>query len=138
MKKGILLSVIFLIAASAGAVYALAPQSLDAGLEQIVLYQVTDKMATAAPLTGVGMNGFKLAVGEEIIIFAKGIDKAGKEVAIWPTWKADKEVAVSVVEGRSKTIVVKALKPGTPLFITALYMTDEGKKVTGEVMGTVK
>lgn len=138
MRKGILISVIFLIAASPCAVSALATQSLDTGLEQIVLYQVTDKMATAAPLTGVGMNGFKLTVGQEIIIFAKGIDKAGKEVAIWPTWKADKELSVSVVEGRSKTIVVKALTPGTPLFITALYLTDEGKKVTGEVMGTVK
>jgi len=138
MKKGILLSVVFLVAASVGAVYARAPQSLDAGLEQIVLYKVDDKMATAASLAEVGMNGFTLAVGDEIIIFAKGVDKSGKEVSVWPTWKADKELAISVVEGRSKTIVVKALKAGSPLFITATYITDEGKKVAGEVMGTVK
>jgi hypothetical protein len=137
VKKGILLLVALGVVSFSG-VFALAAQSLDAGLEQIILYQVTDKAATAAPLTGVGMNGFKMTVGQEIIIFAKGIDKAGKEVGIWPTWKADKELAISVVPGRSKTVVVKALKAGTPLFVTALYMTDEGKKVTGEVMGTVK
>jgi hypothetical protein len=138
VKKGILLSVVFLCALAFSGVYAFAPQSLDAGLEQIVLYQVTSKTATSAPLTGVGMNGFKLTIGEEIIILAKGIDLTGKEVAIWPTWKADKELAISVVEGRSKTVVVKALKAGAPLFVTALYITDEGKKVKGEVMGSVK
>jgi hypothetical protein len=138
MKKGVILGTFLTLLVALSAVYALAPQAADAGLESIVLYQVTDKMATSAPLTGVGMNGFKLAVDQEILIFAKGIDKAGKEVPVYPTWKADKELSLAVVEGRSKTVVVKALKAGAPLFITALYLTDDGKKVTGEVMGSVK
>lgn len=134
MKNGILLSAVAVLLLS-GALYA---QSLDTGVEQIILYKVADKMATSAPLTGVGMNGFKLTVGEEMIIFAKGVDANGKEVAVWPTWKADKELSVSVVEGRSKTVVVKALKAGAPLFVTAFYITDDGKKIKGEAMGSVK
>lgn len=138
MRKGMVLSAILTIAAGLSLPYVVNAQSLDAGLEQIILYEVKDKMASSAPLTGVGMNGFKMAVGEEIIILAKGIDKAGKEVAIWPTWKADPELSLSVVEGRSKTVVVKALKPGAPLFVTAYYVTDDGKKVKAEAMGSVK
>ena len=134
MKNGILLSVATVLLLSG----ALVAQALDTGVEQIILYKVADKMATSAPLTGVGMNGFKLAVGEEMIIFAKGVDANGKEVAVWPTWKADKELSVSVVEGRSKTVVVKALKAGAPLFVTAFYITDDGKKIKGEAMGSVK
>lgn len=88
--------------------------------------------------TGTGITTFKLTVGEEIKVTAKGVDTEGKEVNIWPTWKADKELSILVVEGRSKTIVVKALKEGAPLFISAIYITDEGKKVKGEGMGEVK
>ena len=57
---------------------------------------------------------------------------------IWPTWKCDKELSVQVVEGKSKTIKVKALKAGEPLFITAIYIDDNGKTFKGEAMGTVK
>lgn len=90
------------------------------------------------PGTGPGMGTFKLTVGEEMTVTAKGVDSEGKEVPIWPTWKADKELSIRVVEGRSKTAVVKALKEGAPVFFTAVYITDEGKKVTGEAMGEVK
>ncbi|GAF78095.1 unnamed protein product, partial [marine sediment metagenome] len=63
----------------------------------------------------------------------------GNDVAIWPTWKADKELSIRVVEGRSKTAVVKAPKEyAGVLFITAIYITDAGKKVKGEIMGEVK
>ncbi len=117
---------------------ALNAQVLDKDLDHIILYKVTDMMATSAPLTGVGMNGFKLAVGDEMIIYAKGVDANGNEVAIWPTWKADKELSISVVEGRSRTVVVKAVKAGEPLFVTAIYKTDAGKKVTVDAMGSVK
>lgn len=87
--------------------------------------------------TGPGMSGFKLKVGEEITVTAKGVDDEGKEVPIWPTWKADRELSIRVVEGRSKTAVVKALKEGAPVFFQAIYITDDGKKVTGEVAGEV-
>ncbi len=112
-------------------------QSSDAALSQIVIYKVADKAATASSLTGTGINGFKLTEGEELILMAKGTTSDGKEVEIWPTWSCDKELSVSVVPGRSKTVVVKALKKGTPLFITAYYLTDGGKKIKGEAMGTV-
>lgn len=138
MKKNPILAALLFIIVALSPVFALAPQAADAGLDQIVLYQVTDKMATSAPLKGVGMNGFKLTVGQEIIIFAKGLDKAGNEVPVYPTWKADQELGLTVVEGRSKTVLVKGLKAGAPLFITAVYIKDDGKKVTGEVMGSVK
>ena len=88
--------------------------------------------------TGVGLTTFKLTVGEEMTVTAKGVDKEGKDVPIWPTWKADKELSIRVVEGRSKTAVVKALKEGAPVFFSALYITDDGKKVSGEEMGEVK
>jgi uncharacterized protein YpmB len=101
-------------------------------LTQIIIY----KGETSG--TGVGITTFKLTVGEEMTVTAKGIDENGKDVPIWPTWKADKELSIRVVEGRSKTAVVKALKEGAPLFFSAVYITDDGKKVTGEVMGEVK
>lgn len=101
-------------------------------LTQIIIY----KGEVAG--TGTGITTFKLAVGEEITVTAKGVDENGNDVPIWPTWKADKELSIRVVEGRSKTAVVKALKEGAPVFFSAVYITDEGKKVTGEAMGEVK
>jgi hypothetical protein len=88
--------------------------------------------------TGPGITAFKLTVGEEMTVTAKGVDEKGNDVPIWPTWKADKELSIRVVEGRSKTAVVKALKEGAPLFFSAIYITDDGKKVTGECIGEVK
>jgi uncharacterized protein YpmB len=107
-------------------------QEKSGALSQIIIY----KGDVAG--TGTGITTFKLTVGEEITVTAKGVDSEGKEVPIWPTWKADKELSIRVVEGRSKTAVVKALKEGAPVFFSAVYITDEGKKVTGEVMGEVK
>ena len=107
-------------------------QEKSSSPEQIIIY----KGETAG--TGTGMSSFKLTVGEEIIVTAKGIDLEGKEVPIWPTWKADKELSIRVVEGRSKTAVIKALKEGAPVFIEAIYITDDGKKITGIVGGEVK
>ncbi|OIN98502.1 hypothetical protein AUJ66_00925 [Candidatus Desantisbacteria bacterium CG1_02_38_46] len=118
---GILLGVMFMVALS----YA-------GELTQIIIY----KGETVG--TGVGISSFKLVVGDEMFLTAKGADAEGNDVPIWPTWKTDKELSIKVVEGRSKTVAVKALKPGAPLFITAIYITDDGKKVTGEAMGEVK
>lgn len=101
-------------------------------LSQIIIY----KGETAG--TGTGITFFKLTVGEEMTVTAKGVDAEGKEVPIWPTWKADKELSIQVVEGRSKTAIVKALKEGAPVFFSAVYITDDGKKATGDTMGEVK
>lgn len=107
-------------------------QETHGPLAQIIIY----KGETAG--TGPGISVLKMTVGEEITVTAKGIDSEGKEVPIWPTWKADKELSIRVVEGRSKTAVVKAVKEGAPVFFSAIYITDEGKKVTGEAMAEVK
>lgn len=101
-------------------------------LTQIIIY----KGETAG--TGTGITAFKLTVGEEMTVTAKGVDEGGNDVPIWPTWKADKELSIRVIEGRSKTVIVKALKEGAPVFFSAVYITDDGKKVSGEGMGEVK
>ena len=125
MKKILILAVMVLMGLSAAAVYA-------GDLDTIILY-AGDKAGT-----GVGIGVFKLEVGKDMMITAKGVDKDGNDVPIWPTWKCDKELSVQVVEGKSKTIKVKALKAGEPLFITAIYIDDNGKTFKGEAMGTVK
>jgi hypothetical protein len=131
MKKIMLLITIpVILLLSTGLSYAQATSTKTPAL--IVLY----KGDVAG--TGTGINGFKLKVGEEMTLTAKGLDSDGNEVNIWPTWKSDKELSIMVVEGRSKTVVVKALKKGNPLFVTAVFKTDDGKKITGEAMGEVK
>ena len=135
MKKFLFL-LAFSFIVGMGAVFA------QGQLDSITLFKVADAGVTSASLgiNGINpMNYFKLTVGDEIFIMAKGWDDARKEVAIWPTWKADKELAVSVVEGKSKVIKVKALKAGGgALFISAIYIDDTGKKHEGGVMGEVK
>jgi len=89
--------------------------------------------------TGPGLNSLKLAVGEEATVTAKGIDENGNDVSIWPTWKCDSELSIKVVEGKSKTAIVKALKESAvTTFFTAVYITDEGKKVTADGMVQIK
>ena len=127
MKKILILAVMVLMGLSAAAVYA---GDLDA-----IIFYVGDKDKAG---TGVGLTYFKLEVGKDMMITAEGVDEDGKDVPIWPTWKCDKELSVQVVEGKSKTIKVKALKAGEPLFITAIYIDDNGKTFKGEAMGTVK
>lgn len=129
MKTLLLIALVSLVMLPAGTAVA---QSADEALSQIILYPGD------AAGTGTGIGSIKLAVGEEMTITAKGVDKDGKEVNIWPTWKADKEFALTVVEGRSKTVVVKALKAGAPLFVTCIYKTDGGKILKAEAMGSVK
>jgi len=108
-------------------------QSQAGPLTQIIIYS-GDK-----PGTGPGLSALKLTVGEEATVTAKGVDENGKDVPIWPTWKADKELSVRVVEGRSKTVVVKAVKESAvAAFFTAVYITDDGKKVKGEGMVNIK
>ena len=107
-------------------------QAKHGPLTQIIIY----KGEVAG--TGTGITTFKFTVGDEMTVTAKGVDADGHDVPVWPTWKADKELSVKVVEGRSKTAVVKALKEGAPVFFSAVYITDDGKKVIGEVMGEIK
>ncbi|MBU2446133.1 MAG: hypothetical protein KJ666_11280 [Bacteroidetes bacterium] len=125
----ILVGAVILMLLSSMTAYA---QEKHGPLTQIIIY----KGEVAG--TGTGITTFKLTVGEEITVTAKGVDEEGNDVPIWPTWKADKELSIRVIEGRSKTVVVKALKEGAPLFFSAVYITDDGKKVSGEAMGEVK
>ncbi|MBU4267413.1 MAG: hypothetical protein KJ808_00985 [Acidobacteria bacterium] len=129
---------IFVIAVVAGMILAANTVFAQGTVDQIIIYKVADPNTLSATLTGTGMNGFKLTVGEEIYVMAKGVDVDGKEVAIWPTWKAEKELSLSVVEGKSKVAKIKALQKGAPLFFSAVYIDDAGKKHKGEVMGEVK
>lgn len=129
---------LFLIAAAVGMMIAANTLLAQGDGVEIVIFKVTDLNTPSATLVGTGMNSFKLTVGEEIYVMAKGRDENGKEVAIWPTWKADKELSVIVVEGKSKIAKIKALQKGAPLFFSAVYIDDSGKKYQGEVMGEVK
>lgn len=129
---------ILVIAAVAGIIIAANTLLAQGKLEEIAIFKVTDLNTPSATLVGTGMNGFKLTVGEEIYVMAKGRDENGKEVAIWPTWKADKELSISVVEGKSKIAKIKALRKGAPISFSAIYIDDSGKKYEGGVMGEVK
>lgn len=107
-------------------------QEKSGELSQIIMYkgEISD--------TGIQISNFTLTEGEEMIVTAKGVDKDGNNVPIWPTWKGDKELLVSTVEGRSKTAVVRALKAATEVSLSTIYVTDEGKKVTKEITGEIK
>lgn len=128
---------ILVIAAVAGIIIAANTLLAQGKLEGIAIFKITDLNTPSASLVGTGMNSFKLTVGEEIYVMAKGRDENGKEVAIWPTWKADKELSISAVEGKSKIAKIKALQKGTSFF-SAIYIDDSGKKYEGGVMGEIK
>jgi len=129
----------FAIAAVASILVAANTLFAQGKLDQILIFKITDPNTPSASLVGTGMTGFKLTVGEEILVMAKGVDENDNEVAIWPTWKADKELSVSVVEGKSKVARIKAVKAGEgAIFFSAIYIDDSGKKYVGEVMGEVK
>lgn len=144
-KEGIMRRNKYIIFSIIGAVISMGllmatthSQETHRALSQIIIYRGELPYEGEIAERGVGITTFTLTVGEEMIITAQGVDEEGNDVPIWPTWKADKELSISVVEGRSKTAVVKALKEGVPVFFSAVYITDDGKKVTGEVMGEVK
>lgn len=131
-KTKSIISILCLIALTALMMSTAQAQESHGPLSQIIIY----KGEVAG--TGPGITTFKLIVGEEMTVTAKGFDSEGNEVPIWPTWRADRELSIRVVEGRSKTAVVKALKEGAPIFFSAIYITDDGKKVVGEAMGEIK
>jgi len=131
--KSITLSILCLIALTALMMSTAQAQENHGPLSQIIIYK--GKVAG----TGPGITTFKLIVGEEMTVTAKGFDSEGNEVPIWPTWRGDRELSIRVVEGRSKTAVVKALKEvAGAAFFSAVYITDDGKKVVGEAMGEIK
>lgn len=116
-----------------GMLFVAATTALAAGpLDRIVLYQGEEAG------TGTGINGFKLGVGDTMFVTAKGVDVDGNDVPIWPTWKCDREMTITAKEGRSKTAIITGIKVGEPVFFSAVYITDDGKKVVGEAMGKVK
>jgi len=89
--------------------------------------------------TGPGLTSVKMSVGEEVILTAKGMDEKGNEVIIAPTWKSDKEISLTTVEGKGRSIKAKLLKaPSGLAYITCVVVTDSGKKMTGEVTVEVK
>lgn len=84
--------------------------------------------------TGPGIASLKLKVNEEAILTCKGMSEDGKEVLIAPTWKADKEVVLTPVEGKGRSIKAKLVKaPSGVAFITVTVITDGGKKVVKEI-----
>ncbi|MEA2005395.1 MAG: hypothetical protein U9O50_03945 [Acidobacteriota bacterium] len=131
-SKNITLSMLCLFMLTGLMLSTAQAQESHGPLSQIIIY----KGEVAG--TGPGISTFKLTVGEEMTVTAKGFDSEGNEVPIWPTWKSDRELSIRVVEGRSKTAVVKALKEGAPVFFSAVYITDDGKKVIGDAMGEIK
>lgn len=132
MSNRVILHLIMAFIIITFAVSATCTQQKDGVLSQIIIFEGT------ASDTGIGISTFKLMEGEAMTVTAKGVDKHGNNVPIWPTWKGGKELSVSIVEGRSKTSVVRALKAATEVSLSAIYITDEGNKVTKEITGEIK
>ncbi len=108
---------------------AQAPGSLDS----IIVYK------GEIPGTGPGVSVLKLAVGEEIVLVAKGVDSEGKEVPIAPTWKADKEISLIPVEGKGRCIKAKLKEaPSVAAYVTVVVIRDDGKKISTDVAIEVK
>ncbi len=104
--------------------WAQAPNSLDS----ILVYK------GETPGTGPGVSVLKLAVGEEVVLVAKGIDSEGKEVPIAPTWKADKEIALITVEGKGRCIKIRLKEaPSVAAYVTVVIIREDGKKVSTDV-----
>ncbi len=89
--------------------------------------------------TGPGVSVLKLAVGEEVVIVAKGVDSEGKEVPIAPTWKADKEIALITVEGKGRCIKIRLKEaPSVAAYVTVVVIREDGKKISTDVAVEVK
>ena len=83
-------------------------------------------------MNGVAMDHVKLAVGESVVIYARGNSTEGKwfklplHVAV--TWKADRELQVTPTSGH--TVTVRVVKPiSTTAYVTAVTTAKNGKKV---------
>ncbi len=109
--------------------WAQAPTSLDL----IIVYK------GETPGTGPGVSVLRLAVGEEVILVAKGVDSEGKEVLIAPTWKADKEISLITVEGKGRCTKVRLKEaPAGLAFVTVVVIRDDGKKVSTDIAVELK
>ena len=117
--RGLVLCFVFLFCLGS-AIFCVTPS-------QILIYRGD------TPDSGPGLSMLKLTVGEEATITVKGLDENGATVDIWPTFKCDKELAIKVVEGKSKVVVVKGLKTSSLAYVTAIYLTDDGKRITGDL-----
>ena len=78
------------------------------------------------------MDHVKLAVGESVVIYARGNSTEGKwfklplHVAV--TWKADRELQVTPTSGH--TVTVRVVKPiSTTAYVTAVTTAKNGKKI---------
>jgi len=104
--------------------WAQAPNSLDS----ILVYK------GETPGTGPGVSVLKLAVGEEVVLVAKGVDSEGKEVPIAPTWKADKEITLITVEGKGRCIRIRLKEaPSVSAYVTVVVIREDRKKVSTDV-----
>lgn len=109
--------------------WAQAPSSLDS----ILVYK------GETPGTGSGVSVLKLAVGEEVVLVAKGVDSEGKEVLIAPTWKADKEISLITVEGKGRCIKIRLKEaPSVAAYGTVVVIRDDGKKVSTDIAVELK
>lgn len=126
MVKKFLIVVIFLASV---ALWAQSPNSLDS----ILVYK------GETPGTGPGISVLRLAVGEEVVLVAKGVDSEGKEVFIAPTWKSDKEISLETVEGKGRCIKIRLKEaPSVSAFVTVVVIREDGKKVSTDVAVEVK
>ncbi|MEA3311540.1 MAG: hypothetical protein U9Q76_04910 [candidate division WOR-3 bacterium] len=95
------------------------------------LYLTTD----ARQMTGVDRDHAKLAVGETVVIYARGmstIETGGKwfelPADVVVTWKADRELEVTPATGH--VVTVKVVEPmSVASFVTATTTTKAGEKV---------
>lgn len=98
--------------------------------------------ADAKQMTGVPRDHVKLAVGETVVVYARGmssIETGGKWFELPPnvvvTWKADRELEVTPATGH--IVTVKVVEPITAAsFVTATTTDKDGKKI--EVLFTVE
>jgi len=92
------------------------------------LYLTSD----AKQMTGVGMDNTKLAVGESVVIYARGKDAAGKwyelPADVVVNWKADKELKVEPATGKMVTVKV-AKEIAVSAMVTATVTDSKGKKI---------
>jgi len=95
------------------------------------LYLTTD----SKQMTGVARDHIKLAVGETVVIYARGassIETGGKwfelPADVVVTWKADRELEVTPTTGH--VVTVKVVEPiSVASFVTATTTTKTGEKV---------
>ncbi len=94
----------------------------------------------AKQMSGVPISVAKLAVGESVVLYARGSDN-GKwfelPADVVVNWKADSELEVNPTTGH--VVTVKVVSPISAVaFVTATTTTKDGKKLEAELQITHK